>query len=68
VRPAEIGLCSAKRKGGAARIFVNPERNPALVSLREPHPGYPLGRSALRQCLQKVGLDPDEFLRLLEDC
>jgi hypothetical protein len=64
----KLGYVPQKGKGGSVRVFVNPERSPSSVSLREPHPGYPLGRSALRACLYKLELDPDEFLRLLEDC
>jgi hypothetical protein len=64
----KLGYVPQKGKAGSARIFVHPERHPNSVSFREPHSRYPLGRSALRGYLQKLGLEADEFLQLLADC
>src|SRR2546430_17564552 len=64
----KLGYTAQQGKAGSARSFVNPSRNPNVVSLREPHPGDNLRPPMLRQYLRKRLLDPDEFMHLLEDC
>ncbi len=64
----KLGYTARTGKAGAARSFLNPSRNPNVVSLREPHPGDNLGQAMLRQYLRKLLLDPDDFMRLLEKC
>ena len=69
LRVPETGLYRAQKgKAGSARSFVNPGRNPNVVSLREPHLGGNLGQAMLRKYLRKLILDPNEFKHLLEDC
>ena len=57
-----------KGKAGAARAFTNPNRVPTVISMHEPHPGKNLGATLLRKYLQKLLLNEDEFMHLLEDC
>ena len=57
-----------KGKAGAARAFTNPNRVPKVISMHEPHPGKNLGATMLRKYLQKLLLNEDEFMHLLEDC
>ena len=64
----KLGYTARKGKAGSARSFVNPGRNPNVVSLREPHLGDNLGQAMLRKYLRKLLLDPNEFMHLLEDC
>jgi hypothetical protein len=64
----KLGYTAQKGKAGAARPFANPGRMPNVVSLREPHPGQNLRPPLLRKYLQRLLLDEDEFLRLLEEC
>jgi hypothetical protein len=64
----KLGYTAQKGKAGSARRFVNPCRNPNVVSLREPHLGENLGQAMLRNYLRKLLLDPNEFMHLLEDC
>ena len=64
----KLGYTLQKGKTGAARSFANPGRAPNFVSLREPRPGRNLGAAMLRKYLQRLLLDEDEFLRLLEEC
>jgi len=65
----KLGYTAQKGKAGSARSFVNPGRNPNVVSLREPHLGGDnLGQAMLREYLRKLILDPNEFIHLLEDC
>jgi len=64
----KLGYTAQKGKAGSARSFVNPGRNPNVVSLREPHLGDNLGQAMLRKYLRKLLLDPNEFMHLLEDC
>src|SRR6266849_3299541 len=47
----KLGYTAQTGKAGAARSFLNPSRNPNVVSLREPHPGDNLGQAMLRQYL-----------------
>ena len=61
-----LGYVQQKGKAGSKRFFVNPERIPNSVSLREPHSGENLNKAVLRLYLQKLQLSGDEFLRLLE--
>jgi hypothetical protein len=63
-----LGYTAQKGKAGAARSFTNPNRIPNAVSLREPHPGENLGPAMLRKYLQRLLLNEDDFLDLLEDC
>jgi hypothetical protein len=64
----KLGYTAQKGKAGAARSFTNPSRMPNVVSLREPHPGKNLGTTLLRKYLQRLLLNEDEFVHLLEDC
>jgi hypothetical protein len=64
----KLGYTAQKGKAGAARAFTNPNRMPTVISLREPHPGKNLGAMMLRKYLQKLLLNEDEFMHLLEDC
>ena len=64
----KLGYTTQKGKAGSARSFANPNRSPEVVSFREPHPGANLRPPMLRMYLRKLLLDPDEFLKLLEDC
>jgi len=64
----KLGYTAQKGKAGSARSFVNPGRNPNVISLREPHLGDNLRPPMLRNYLRKLLLDPDEFTHLLEDC
>ena len=64
----KLGYTAQEGKAGSARSFVNPGRNPNVVSLREPHLGDNLGQAILRKYLRKLILDPNEFIHLLEDC
>jgi hypothetical protein len=64
----KLGYTAQKGKAGSARSFVNPGRNPNVVSLREPHLGDNLGQAMLREYLRKLLLDPNEFMHLLADC
>ena len=64
----KLGYTAQKGEAGSARSFVNPGRNPNVVSLREPHLGDNLGQAMLRKYLRKLLLDPNEFMHLLEDC
>jgi len=41
---------------------------PKLISLHEPHPGKNIGGTMLRKYLQRLLLNEDEFMHLLEDC
>jgi hypothetical protein len=67
-RSPEARLCAAKGKGGSGRSFFNPSRNPNFVTFREPHPGENVRPTMLRKYLSKLGVAPDEFIQLLEDC
>jgi hypothetical protein len=40
---------------------------PKVISMHEPHPGKNLGATMLRKYLQKLLLNEDEFMHLLED-
>jgi predicted RNA binding protein YcfA (HicA-like mRNA interferase family) len=62
----KLGYAEQKGKAGSKRSFVNSARNPHSVSLREPHTGDNLNKRTLRIYLQKLQLDEDEFMRLLE--
>jgi hypothetical protein len=64
----KLGYTAKKTKPGSARSFVNPARNPNVVSFREPHPDNNLRPAMLRQNLHKLLLNQDEFMQLLEDC
>jgi hypothetical protein len=64
----KLGYAAQKGKAGSVRAFVNPSRNPEVVSFREPHPASNLRPPMLRVYLRKLLLDPDEFMQLLEDC
>ena len=65
LRLRKVGYTAQKGKAGSARSFVNPGRNPNVVSLREPHLGDNLGQAMLRRYLRKLILDPNEFMHLL---
>jgi hypothetical protein len=39
-----------------------------MAALHEPHSGENLGATMLRKYLQKLLLNEDEFMHLLEDC
>ena len=64
----KLGYAPQKGKAGSARSFFNPRRSPNVISFREPHPGDDLRPQALREYLRKLGVAPDEFIQLLEDC
>ncbi len=64
----KLGYAPQQTKRGSVRTFRNPNRNPGVISFREPHPGGALGHHSLRVCLRKLALSPEDFLRLLEDC
>jgi hypothetical protein len=64
----KLGYTAQKTEPGAARSFLNPGRNPNVVSFREPHPDNNLRPAMLRQNLHKLLLNQDEFMQLLEDC
>ena len=64
----KLGYTAQKAKPGSARSFVNPTRNPNVVSFREPHPGKNVRQPMLHEYLRKLLLSPDEFMRLLDDC
>jgi predicted RNA binding protein YcfA (HicA-like mRNA interferase family) len=64
----KLGYVPQKGKAGSRRSFVNPSRNPNVVSFREPHPGQNIRQGMLHNYLRKLLLAPDEFIQLLEDC
>jgi predicted RNA binding protein YcfA (HicA-like mRNA interferase family) len=64
----KLGYTAQKGKPGSARSFVNPTRNPNVVSFREPHPGQNVRKTMLHEYLRKLLLSPDEFMQLLDDC
>ena len=64
----KLGYTAQKGKAGSARSFSNPGRIPNVISFREPHPGDDLRPGVLREHLRKLGVAPDEFIQLLEDC
>jgi len=64
----KLGYTAQKTEPGAARSFLNPGRNPNVVSFREPHPDNNLRPAVLRQNLHKLLRNQDEFMQLLEDC
>jgi hypothetical protein len=64
----KLGYTAQKGKAGAARAFTNPNRMPKVISLHEPHPGKNLGATMLRKYLQRLLLNEDEFMHLLEGC
>jgi hypothetical protein len=64
----KLGYTAQKGKTGAARAFTNPNRMPKVISMHGPHPGKNLGATMLRKYLQKLLLNEDEFMHLLEDC
>jgi len=64
----KLGYTAQKGKAGAARAFTNLNRVPEVISMHEPHPGKNLGATMLRKYLQKLLLNEDEFMHLLEDC
>jgi len=64
----KLGYTAQKTKQGAKRSFMNPNRMPKVISLHEPHTGKNLGATMLRKYLQRLLLNEDEFMRLLEDC
>jgi hypothetical protein len=64
----KLGYTAQKTEPGAARSFLNPGRNPNVVSFRESHPDNNLRPAVLRQNLHKLLLNQDEFMQLLEDC
>jgi predicted RNA binding protein YcfA (HicA-like mRNA interferase family) len=64
----KLGYTAQKTKPGSVRSFANPNHMPKVVSFREPHPGKNLGATILRKYLQRLPLNEDEFMQLLEDC
>jgi len=64
----KLGYAPQKGKAGSGRSFFNPSRNPNVVTFREPHPGPNVRPAMLRAYLRKLGVAPDEFIQLLEDC
>jgi hypothetical protein len=64
----KLGYTEGKGKRGSVRSFSNPNRSPNSVSFREPHPGDSMGKLMLRRYLLKLRLDPEDFMRLLNNC
>jgi predicted RNA binding protein YcfA (HicA-like mRNA interferase family) len=64
----KLGYVPQKGKAGSGRSFFNSSRNPNVVTFREPHPGQNVRLTALREYLHKLGVTPEEFIQLLEDC
>jgi hypothetical protein len=64
----KLGYTAQKGKAGAARSFTNPNRPPTVISMREPHAGQNMRPPMLRKYLQRLLLNEDEFMHLLEDC
>jgi hypothetical protein len=64
----KLGYVPQKGKAGSGRPFFNPSRNPNVVTFREPRAGQNVRLTALREYLRKLGVAPDEFIQLLEDC
>jgi hypothetical protein len=54
-------LCSP---GGMTPLF----HSQAICTFREPRAGQNVRLTALREYLRKLGVAPDEFIQLLEDC
>ena len=63
----KLGYSAQKRKAGSGIFFLNPNRKPTPVSLREPHPGQNMRQQMLNEYLRKLVRTPDEFIRLSED-
>lgn len=63
-----LGYAPLKAKRGASRSFHNPNRNPAVVTFHEAHGGDTLRQGTLSEYLRKVGVDREQFLKLLGNC
>jgi hypothetical protein len=70
-------LCVAKKLGygpskhkkrGAARDFVNIDRDPPVVTFHEPHGNRPIPRGTMGLYISKLKLSKEDFARLLEGC
>ena len=65
----KLGYTAQKGKAGSARAFMNPNRMPNVISLREPHPGQePRAQQCCESIFSKLLLNQDEFMQLLKDC
>lgn len=62
----KLGYSPMKSGRGSRRVFLNPARTPTLIVLHEPHPGDTLRKTTLHNSIRKLGISPDEFVRLLE--
>lgn len=63
-----LGYQETKSKGGSARSFYNPERDPDLVTFHEPHGGDTIRQGTLSEYLRKLKLSRDDFNKHLNDC
>ncbi len=62
----KLGYNPARSSRGSKRVFFNPTRTPTRIMFPEPHPGDTLHTTTLHDSLRRLGLSPDEFVRLLE--
>ena len=53
---------------GSARSFYNPNREPDVVTVHEPHGGDTLRQGTLTEYIRKLDTDRDTFLSKLRDC
>jgi len=61
----KLGYKAVKSGRGSRRVFLNAARSPSLIVFHEPHSGDTLHRATLHDSLQKLGINADEFVRLL---
>jgi predicted RNA binding protein YcfA (HicA-like mRNA interferase family) len=62
-----LGYAPMKSKRGAARSFHNPQRNPPVVTFHEPHGGDTIRQGTLTDYLNKLNLERDKFMELIQD-
>jgi len=62
-----LGYMEMKSKRGSARSFHNPSRNPQIVTFHQPHGGDTIRQGTLTEYIKKLGLDRDEFMRILKE-
>ena len=62
----KLGYSLFENKRGSARTFRNPNRIPEFVTFHEPHGSDTIRKGTLRDYINKLALQPKEFLELLD--
>lgn len=65
----QLGYAPSKhKKRGAARDFINVDRDPPVVTFHEPHGNRSIPRGTMGMYINKLKLTKEQFLALLANC